>query len=362
MYTTQQISIAIALLIAVVIIGLAFAIKSRAGKKKNARPSIAKGFITYFNESYDQALSELRAIAEKDGCPPEIFLMVALIYKKQNDYMKAAQILEVMLLNKELDAQYKRYLKTELADNYLLANVPVKAINTLQDENTSDEDNTRILAFANYLISNYDNAIAFSNKYKKQSGKSLFGFNAKCLIAKANETNDYNKSVKLLKQAIAEMPTCKPARFKLASLHSKNGQHSKAFDEYNAIIKNDYIRHVKDVEDIRHAFITTGKESTLIETLVNAKLIQPSSAWLSIAAAITLELHGNHTEAVKTLKQFIEEHKNAIAIKEYAKLTEDKATLSLFDNIKPCTCQVCGTKYAEYREDCSTCLSFDSIS
>ncbi len=361
MFTPQNISILIAVIIAIVII-FVFTFKTKSNNKnRSQQPSLVKSIISYFDDNYELALSELREIASKDNCPPEVFLTIGLIYKKHNDYTKAAQILEVLLLHKDIDNQYKKYIKTELAKNYLLAQMPIKAITTLQEEDTNNEDNAFILAYSNLLAGNIDNAIGFANKYKKLHGSAIYGFVAKCHIAKAIDAKDYNKSIKFLKNAINDMPNCRPARFMLANFHAKNKRHDKAIEEYKNIINDDIMRNMNDFEAIKHEFIVNGDESKLLDIFCNARLKHPNSTLINVAIASLYDEKGEHLVAVKELKSFIEENKSAVAVAEYAKLTNDNITELILKDIKPYQCVVCNTPYYDYREECGTCFSFDSI-
>lgn len=326
-------------------------------------PSIVKGFSCFFSDNDPEALSEMRSIALNGKGTPEIYLAIGFLYRKMGEYAKAAQVHEVLLGNKELDKEYKNYLTTELAKDYLLGGMPVRTMAVLKDLPGRDQnpDNLEILAKASFDIQNYDNALIYLEKYKKASGKDIYGFHAKCMIAKAIAADDENKTSKYIKSALQEYPDCRSARFIKAGLLMKEGMKEKAVEEYKSILSGNLPRDGKDMKTVSDAFIAAGEETELIKLLKELSKTS-KNPFIQISLAEHYNAGGEKEKAEDSLNRYLSRiGGNPAAVKYLASLTENKALLNILGNREIFRCRICKTDYNEYKDDCRVCGSFDSI-
>lgn len=361
MDTTQVISIIGGIAAALIFIYLLT--KSDGKKDVRRTPSIVKGFSCFFSNNDKEALEEMRSIALADKGTPEIYLAIGFLYRKSGEYMKAAQVHEVLLGNKELDKDYKKYLTTELAKDYLLADMPIKALSLLKETPNREEnvDNIEILAKASFAIQNYDNALTYLEKYEKNSGKTIRGFYAKCMIAKASASDDLGKIQKYIKNALSKCPECRSAHFIKAGLLMKEGKNAKAIEEYTHILTRGLPRDEKDVKDIEKAFIAAGEESRFIKILKELAH-EAKNPFIHMYLARHYMEDGEKEKAKEILSEYLEHiGGNPALVKYLAEISEERALLNAVGARKTFRCSECGTDFNEYKDDCPVCSSFDSI-
>lgn len=361
MDTTQFLSIIGGIIAALVFIYL---LTKSDGKKEIRRaPSIVKGFSCFFSNNEKEALEEMRAIALSDKGTPEIYLAIGFLYRKSGEYVKAAQVHEVLLGNKDLDKDYKKYLTTELAKDYLLADMPIKSLAILKEMHNREEnpDNLEILAKANFDIQNYDNALAYLEKYEKSTSKTIRGFYAKCMIAKASASGDLSKTQKYIKNALAKCPECRSAHFIKAGLLMKEGKNAKAIEEYTHILSRGLPRDEKDVSDTEKAFLAAGEESRFIK-LLKELAHDAKNPFIHIYLARHYMEDGEKDKAKGLLGEYLEHiGGNPALVKYFAEISEERSLLNVVGARKTFRCSECGADFDKYKDDCPVCSSFDSI-
>lgn len=359
MATTQILSIIGGIIAALIFIY--FLTKSDGTKKLNSQPSIVKGFAYFFSQNDEEALKEMRALALSGNGSPEIYLAIGFLYRKRGEYTKAAQVYEVLLGNKELSKDYKSYLTAELAKDYLLAGMPVRALTTLKDlqDREQNPDNLITLAKASFEIQNFDNAVTYFEKYKKVTGKNIYGFYAKCMVAAASA--DSNKAPKYIKNALQELPACRSARFIKANMMMKNDNVKKAIEEYKSILKEGLPRDEQDVKTISEAFIAAGEETEFIK-LLKELVHETKNPFIHLNLAHYFADLGEKEKAIEILNGYIKRiGGNPALVKYLAQLTEDKTLLNILGNRETFRCRVCRSDFDKYKDDCPVCQSFDSI-
>ena len=337
--------------------------KSEENKKMVQPPSIVKGFASFFAQNDIEALEEMRRIALADKGTPEIYLAIGFLYRKQKEYLKAAQVHEVLLGNKSIDDVYKKYLTAELAKDYLLAGMSVRALTILKElpNREHNPDNLVTLARASFQVNNFDNALTYLEKYEKATGKTLRGFYAKCMIAKACASTDWSKAQKYIKQALQKDPNCRSIRFIAASLLMKENKKTKAGEEYLNILKNGLCRDDKDIKTIENNLMVIGEEEKFIKTLKNIQG-KSENPFTYIALADYYLSVDEKEKACTILRGYLKDTgSNPAVVRRLADITEDKIFTNILGNRKTFYCQVCGYVSDNYKDDCPVCFSFDSI-
>lgn len=359
MATTQILSIIGGIIAALIFIY--FLTKSDGSKKINTRPSIVKGFAYFFSQNDEEALKELRALALAGGGSPEIYLAIGFLYRKRGEYSKAVQVHEVLLGNKELSSDYKSYLTAELAKDYLLGGMPVKALAALKDlpDREQNPENLITLAKASFEMQNFENAVTYFEKYRKVTGKNIYGFYAKCMVAAASA--DAGKAPKYIKNALNELPNCRSARFIKANMLMKKNNRKNAIEEYKAILNEGLPRDEKDVKTIAQAFITAGEETEFIKLLKDL-VHETKNPFIHLFLASHFVDMGEKEKAIDTMNGYIQHiGGNPTLVKYLAQITENKTLLNILGNRETFRCRVCRSDFDKYKDDCPVCQSFDSI-
>ena len=364
MTSTHIIIIASGALVAIIFIYFL----TRRGYNHNAAkaaPSVVKGLAALYNGDDKNALEELRALALADKGSPEIYISIGFLYRKLGNITKAIHIHEILLGNSDIDDEYKPFILTELAKDYLEANIPDKAIAIINGTAGANKnpENVIILAKAYFAAGDYDNAASYYTKYTKLTGTTIKGFYCKCLIAKAKTAKDIQGATKAVKAATDYDNYCRPARFVLAAIFKSEGKHTKAMNEYKSIITDNLIRDEEDLKKIQAAFIEAGEEASLKSILESHVSTGTKNPLIAVHLANYYADEGNTDRGVELLKLYLSNTGyNIYAAKNYARLADDKVLQEAIKNDKPFICNQCGTEYDDYHDECHICTSFDCIS
>ncbi len=347
----------------VAIIFIIFLTKRSINRYENsAKPSLIKGFSSFFEGDDKKALDELRAIALSDKGSPEIYLSIAFLYRKLGDYTKAAHIHEVLLGNKDIDREYTSLIVTELSKDYLLAEMPLKVIQVLDNNISDNSENLLTYAKAYLMAESFDKAISYYQKYNKVTGKSIYGFTLKCLVEKTKYLTDISKALKIIKSALNEDEFCRPARFAYVALLSKNAKQDKVLKEYKNIILQNLVRDYKDMQVIEKAFIAAGVEQELNKTIKSAIESGIKNPFIFLYMAKYQEKAENKESGLLFLDECLNEKQYSFYLaKEYAIMKNDNILLNTLKDLKPFQCKICQCKFEEYSDTCCNCNSYDSI-
>lgn len=360
---TEIASISIAVIIAIVFVFF-LARRNKHKRYKKTNTSVVNALSSFFNGDDDAALETMKDIVFKGGASSEIYLILGFLFRRKNDFTRAAQIHEMMLGNTELDKDFRDALIGELAEDYMLAGQYAKAVSLLHSENQvmSNPDNIITMARCALFSQSYDNALQYLTKYNKITGNDLYGFFEKCMVEKAVNADSANSAFKYIKSALEKNKQCRPARIIKGLLYLKTDKMQKAVDEFQSIVEEGLLRDMDDFKNVEKAYITAGKESELTSLL--RKQVQDGAVnpFIHIALAEKYE-YNNEKENAKTILESYIELPNAkiIAAKVYAEKFNNKFINHITKDSFSFKCKECGFETNQYKDDCPKCSAYDSI-
>ncbi|MDR2884516.1 MAG: tetratricopeptide repeat protein [Deferribacteraceae bacterium] len=358
-----KITILVLLAIIAIVFWLLKGKKMVAAKREPIAP--IKGFYLLASGEYDKALEELRAAALSGSGTPEVYLSMAVIYRKKNELNKAIHINEGLLLRKDLPANIIITILHELIIDYRAANDVGKAEECLARISDIVSDNSTLLLQAEIASEKGEHtaAIKYYSKYERAADNDPCNKEISYEYMRMAELEtEPSRKHKALKEAIKAYPANRLAQFAKAKLYFDEGKIREGRELIESIIKSGIIKTADDVRMIEDSYY---KYSTL-EELVSVMSEQVAADSESPAPYLFLskiyKKRGEERKAVEMLQDYLLLHRpKAVITRAYAHIANDQVVLRVarLDNNYSCT--ACDTKYMEYQETCSHCGELDTL-
>lgn len=322
-----------------------------------------KAFNSLANGNDSIAFNELKKIALSGNASIEMYSALSVLYRKNQEILKAIHINESILLRDKVSVDTSEEIFNELIKCYQLkpdASIIKKFVSKLSEDIKSDK--ILILnAIAEKAEGNFNEAVKLLRKYEKNTKEDQSEYISNIYYVHALNTDDISKKIKLLKQAADINPENRMALFALASSYVNADKKDAALSVYRDIIKNNLIRSKDDLELIENIFYSNDKLNELYKLMEEKVLAGDSFPAAYLFVYSYQKKRGNYEQAETILSDYLSSNKSAIILKEYIRSKQD-AMLSNFVPIDAIyICNVCGAKYSYFKDTCSECSSVDSL-
>ncbi|MDR2869884.1 MAG: tetratricopeptide repeat protein [Deferribacteraceae bacterium] len=357
--------IIISIIVFALLIAAIWAFAKRKQVKADAgRACLVRGYYYLMNGRNAEALAELKQATLDGHSSSEVYLIIAVLYRRKGELLKAIHLNEGLLMKGELERPAMGIVLRELVKCYRAADTLSKAEDWLAQlpSNVQDHEITLIRADLCSYKNDHESAIRKYKQYAKQSGKSTDKEIAREYIDIARLAGERTQKVKALKQALKHDADNINVYRELAELYFSKGKTAQAMRSIAQIIERDLILCKEDLRQLAELYFQHSSLDEL-EQLMVAKVMSHSAA---VAPYIYLaESHvkkGHHERAIKLLQDYIEENgSKAVVLKHYAKLANDSVLLKIVQIDELYSCKVCGTKYKSYVYVCTKCGSLHSL-
>lgn len=326
--------------------------------------SPVKGFYLLADGEQDKAMEELKHVALHGGGTAEVYLAMAVIYRKKGELNKAIHINEGLLLRKDLPKEIVVTILQELIIEYRASKDIGKAEECLARVNSYVQTSATLLLQAEIASEKgeHENAIKYYSKYERAANDPCDKEISYEYVNMAIHENDPARRQKALKNALKVYPKNREAYFERALQYFGEGKISQGMTMIETVVRKDIAKSSEDMQRIEDAFFRYANLDELVNIMSERVAAESVNPLPYLFLSKIYKKRGDLQKAKDMLKHYLMTHDpKVIIVRAYAHLIDDAVLLRvaiLEDNYK---CSECGAKYVEFMEVCTNCGNMDTL-